>query len=139
MTITHAEVADRTGTTIPAHLEAQAAVPTITNGWRQGDVYIRRETHTPTGAGIPLAGTGHKVIAGEADRNSHILNGDGHFHPGQYNRADRLRLDYGVLVVPTGGLAVLTHTGEHGSVAIPEGTWRVWGQLDAATQRRAAD
>lgn len=134
--ITHAEVADRTGTTIPPHLEAQAAVPVITTGWRQGDVYVARHQAGPKGDGIPLTGSGHKVVAGEADRNSHILNGDGTFHPGRY----RSQVDYGLLVVPDGGLAVLTHTGEHGSVAFGPGTWRVWGQAShEAELRRAAD
>lgn len=136
MTITHGEVAARTGTLIPPHLVAQAEVPTATKGWRQGDVYVARGGTVPVGEGIPITGAGHKVVAGDADRNSHILNGDGVFHPAAANAL----ADYGVLVVPNGGLAVLTHTGEHGSVAFPEGTWRVWGQLSyEAELRRAAD
>lgn len=137
MTITYQQVADRTDIAIPDHLEAQAAVPTAVNGWRQGDVLVRREDHTPTGRGIPLSGKGHKVVEGDADRNSHVLNGDGTFHPGTYvNRT----LDYGLLVVPADGLAVLTHTDEHGSVAFSEGTYRVWGQASYEEElRRAAD
>ena len=137
MTITHGEVAARTGTLIPPHLVAQAEVPTATKGWRQGDVYVARVETEPVGEGIPLTGAGHKVVAGDADRNSHILNGDGVFHPAAANAL----ADYGVLVVPNGGLAVLTHTGEHGSVAFPEGTWRVWSQVsyEARVLRRAAD
>lgn len=136
-TVTHAEVASRTGTNIPPHLEAQAEVPVITTMWRQGDLYIRRETHTPNGPGTLLTGQGHKVVQGEADRNSHILNGDGRFHAGRYVSNV---LDYGVLVVPAGGTAVLTHTAEHGSVAMGEGTWRIWGQVShEAELRRAAD
>ena len=137
MIITHQQVADRTGVTIPAHLEAQAEIPVAANGWRQGDVMVRRETHTPTGPGIPLTGNGHKVVAGDADRNSHILNGDGRFHAGPVTNRT---LDYGLLVVPDGGLAVLTHTGEHGSVALGAGTWRVWGQASYEQElRRALD
>ena len=142
MTITHQTVAERTGITIPPHLEAQAAVPVAKNGWRQGDVMVMRHTATPNGVGVPLTGTGHKVVAGEADRNSHILNGDGTFHPGRY-RSD---MDYGLLVVPNptdncpNPLAVLTHTAEHGSVAFGPGSWRVWGQASHETElRRAAD
>jgi hypothetical protein len=139
--ITHAEVADRTGLAIPAHLVAQAEVPTASNGWRQGDVMVRREEHVPQGTGIPLTEAGHKVVAGDADRNSHILNGDGRFHPGTYRNRT---LDYGLLVVPAGGTAVLTHSGEHGSVAFTGGdtgtTWRVWGQASYEQElRRTAD
>lgn len=139
MPITHQDIADRTGTTIPAHLEAQAEVPLIKNGCRQGDVLVRREAHAiPAGTtGISLAGAGHKVIAGEADRNSHILNGDGHFYPcAPVNRT----LDYGLLIVPADGTAVLTHTAEHGSFRFGEGTYRVWGQASMEQEiRRAAD
>lgn len=112
-------------------------VPVATNGWRQGDVLVRREDHTPKGEGKSLAGFGYKVVAGDADRNSHVLNGHGLFYPGAYQSSV---LDYGLLVVPEGGLAVLTHTGEHGSIAFGEGTWRVWGQADYGQElRRAAD
>ena len=141
MTITHQIVADRTGTTIPPHLIAQAEVPTAANGWRQGDVMVMPHVAVPKGTGIDISvGAGHKVVAGEADRNSHILNGDGMFHPGRY-RSD---FDYGLLVVPAGGVAVLTHTAEHGSVAFPGGksgrTYRVWGQVSHEQElRRAVD
>lgn len=139
--ITYATVAERTGIAIPDHLVAKAEVPVAEHGWRQGDVMVRRENHTPIGDGVSLAGAGHKVIAGDADRNSHVLNGDGTFHPGTYRNAT---LDYGLLVVPAGGLAVLTHTGEHGSVAFAGGdlgaTYRVWGQASyEAELTRAAD
>jgi hypothetical protein len=135
MTITNQLVADRTGTTIPAHLEAQAEVPVARNGWRQGDVFVRRET--PNAKPIRLTGAGHKVVAGDADRNSHILNGDGVFYPGTLVNST---LDYGLLIVPEGGTAVLTHTGEHGSVAFGEGCYRVWGQASYEEElRRAAD
>lgn len=137
--ITHAEVAGRTGTVIPAHLEAQAEVPVATTFWRQGDLYIRKETHPiPAGATAHnLGGRGHKVVSGEADRNSHILNGDGTFHVCQpVSRT----VDYGLLVVPDGGLSVLTHTAEHGSVAFGGGMWRIWGQVSYESElRRAAD
>ena len=84
--ITHQEVAERTGTEIPPHLIAQAEVPVATN-WRQGDVYVMKHAAGPKGTGIDISqGAGHKVVAGEADRNSHILNGDGMFYPGQYRR-----------------------------------------------------
>ena len=140
MTITHAEVAARTGTTIPPHLIAQAEVPVTKRGWRQGDVYViaikPEQYEPPAGDGISLTGAGHKVVAGDADRNSHILNGDGTFFPAPSGSL----ADYGTLVVPEGGLAVLTHTGEHGSVAFGPGCWRVWGQVShEAELRRAAD
>lgn len=142
MTITQFEAAERVGVSIPPHLEAQAEVPVAGNGWRQGDVMVMRHTAAPIGNGVPLAGAGHKVVQGEADRNSHILNGDGQFYPGRY----RSEFDYGLLVVPEPTderphpLAVLTHTDEHGSVGFGYGTWRVWAQVSFESEiRRAAD
>lgn len=137
-TITHQAVADRTGITIPPHLEAQADVPVVASGWRQGDVYAARTDATgPDIPAVPIAGKGVKVVAGEADRNSHVLNGDGTWQPGTVT--DRLT-DFGLLTVPDGGLAVLTHTGEHGSVAFGPGRWRLWGQRSfEAELRRAQD
>ena len=134
--LTYGVVAERTGTKVPSHLEAQAEVPDGSLGARQGDVVVVREVHEPQGVGVSIAGAGFKVVAGEADRNSHILNGDGTFFVGVYR--DRVR-DYGLLVVPEGGEAVLTHTFEHGSIRFGEGCYRVMGQLDFATERRVAD
>lgn len=144
--ITHQEVAKRTSTSIPPHLLAQAEVPVATN-WRQGDVYVMRHVAPiPDHGGIPLTGPGHKVVEGEADRNSHILNGDGTFYPVAVTGRLRTDFDYGLLVVPAATetnptpLAVLTHTDEHGSVAFGPGTYRVFGQVSHETEmRRAAD
>lgn len=140
--ITHAEVSERTGIAVPPHLIAQAEIP-VARFWRQGDVIVRAESHPiPADGSIPLTGTGHKVVAGDADRNSHVLNGDGSFYPGIITDPT---LDYGLLVVPAGGLAVLTHTGEHGSVGFAGGAtepavYRVWGQASYEEElRRAAD
>lgn len=142
MTITQFEAAERVGVSIPPHLEAQAEVPVAVNGWRQGDVLVMRHTAGPVGDGVPLPGAGYKVVQGEADRNSHILNGDGVFYPGRY----RSEFDYGLLVVPQPSqecpapLAVLTHTDEHGSVGFGPGSWRVWAQVSFEAEiRRAAD
>lgn len=138
---TYQTIADTTRTTVPPHLEAQATPPLITSFGRQGDVYLRREAHPAQdpATGHPVTGTGHQVVAGEADRNSHILNSpnpDVRFHPGRF----RSEFDYGLLVVPEGAECFLTHTAEHGSVAVGPGQWRVWGQVEYAEEiRRAAD
>jgi hypothetical protein len=117
MKTTFAAVAERTGIAIPTHLEAQATVPHAKLFWRQGDLYIRRSAHKPptNAPAHSLSGHGHSVVKGEADRNSHVLNGDGTFF--ECTPINRLT-DYGLLVVPEGGEAILTHTAEHGSVAL---------------------
>ena len=148
---TYATIAERTNTTIPPHLEAQAAIPVVNTtdtkpAARQGDVIVAAThlfdnvTH-PTGAGTSLTGAGHKVVEGDADRNSHILNGDGAFYPGVWRTGDNATVtDYGVLVVPDNGVTFLTHTEEHGSIGFGPGVWVVLGQLEhGETLRRAAD
>lgn len=147
MTTTYAQVAERTGTTIPPHLERQATIPVLDIGSerpaaRQGDVMVVPLAWTGGAAPasavtIGLAGAGHKVVQGDADRNSHILNGDGTFTPCQpHSRV----ADYGILTVPDGGVCYLTHTDEHGSIGFGPGQWRVYGQVSyEAEMRRAAD
>lgn len=136
MSITYSEAAKRTNTIVPPHLEAQAEIPDGSKGARQGDVIVIPEVHEPKGKPAAIAGAGVKVVEGDADRNSHILNGDGAFYAGSYR--DQMR-DYGLLVVPENGEAVLTHTSEHGSIKFLEGSYRVLGQLDYSTQQRVAD
>lgn len=144
-TRTFAEALGKHGVTIPDHLEAQAEVPVIglepgKTAWRQGDVYMRLEQHTPIGAGVPARSV--KVVEGDADRNSHILDcPNGRWHPGTYVHPVA---DYGLVAVPAGEVAYLTHTSEHGSIGLAGGetgaTYRLWSQVEfAAELRRAAD
>ena len=136
---TYADIATRTSTTIPEHLIAQAEIPVLPRVI-QGDVMIIPTTATPRQTKpIPVGPEGVNVVQGDIGRNRHILspglNSTIHWAPGTITDPDR---DYGHLTVQT-GIAVLTHTGEHGSVAVPEGTYRVLGQLDPQTRRRVAD
>lgn len=142
-TITYEEVAIRTATNIPAHLNAQAEIPLAAPDApnRQGDVYIMQDgPYDLKGEGISLDGQGYKVVRGEAERNSHILNDGGQgcrFYPGVQREPV---LDYGVLDVPEGAEAVLTHTAEHGSIRFGHGQYRVWGQAAFREEmKRAAD
>lgn len=139
--VTYADALGAYRITIPPHLEAQAEVPVVSGLWRQGDIYMRPEPDlAPKGAGV--AAVGVKVVQGDADRNSHILDcPGGRWHPGTYKDATA---DYGVVFVPAGAVAYVTHTGEHGSVGLAGGdtgtTWRLWSQLSYEQElRRAAD
>jgi hypothetical protein len=97
-------------------------------GGRQGDVIVVPVKKVrPRGEGRPLSGRGVKVVRSDLDRASHVLSVDGLYYEGAY--VDDV-LDFGLLVVPDGGEAVLTHSGEHGSIAFSAGTYRVFGQLD---------
>ena len=136
---TYQQIADRTATAIPEHLLAQAEIP-VCRSVQQGDVWILPTTARPRGTAQPIPPAGVNVVQGDIGRNRHILSADPDsgvmWTPGPVTDPDR---DYGHLLVPAGRTAVLTHTGEHGSVAVPEGTYRVLGQLDPQTHRRVAD
>lgn len=135
---TYADIATRTGTQIPEHLIAQAEIPVLPRVI-QGDVMITPTTATPRTTLVDVGPQGVNVVRGDIGRNRHILS------PGLDSRIrwaagtvtdpDR---DYGLLIVDE-GTAVLTHSAEHGSVAVPVGVYRVLGQLDPHTGARVAD
>ena len=80
---TYQTLAKHTGTRVPAHLDEQATPPVVTRGARQGDVYVTAtQAPAPRDARPVEIATGYKVVEGDADRNSHILIGDGTFTPG---------------------------------------------------------
>lgn len=152
-TLTYNDVAIRTGTQIPEHLEAQARIPKAskTAPNHQGDVMVVSHqfdekcnlvngAYNVEGDGFLISGSGFKVVRGDADRNSHILSdGDGKCRVWQ-SRPVQPVLDYCVLYVPRGEVAALTHTAEHGSILLDEGWWRLQGQAaHGETMRRAAD
>lgn len=135
---TYEDIATRTRTAIPEHLIAQAEIPVLSRVI-QGDVMIAPTTQPAPGTPAEVAPVGVNVVRGDVGRNRHILSPglDSRilWAPGTVTDPDR---DYGHLTVVE-GIAVLTHTGEHGSVAVPEGTYRVLGQLDPHTGARVAD
>lgn len=135
---TYQTLADRTHTAVPPHLDDQATPPIVTRGARQGDVYVTATKADVQRDARPIRiAAGYKVVEGDADRNSHILIGDGTFAPGIVT--DRL-VDYGLLEVPDGGVAYLIHTSEHGAIGFAPGRYRVFGQRSyEAELRRAAD
>jgi hypothetical protein len=137
---TYADIATRTGTAIPEHLIAQAEIPVLPRVI-QGDVMITPHQPAPgqyrPAHDVPPEGI--NVVQGDIGRNRHILSpgldSTITWTPGIVADPDR---DYGLLTV-IHGIAVLTHSAEHGSVAVPEGTYRVLGQFDPQTRARVAD
>ena len=112
---------------VPQHLDPQDYVPVAERFVAQGDVYARLEPNLkPEGTGSPCHHI--KVVAGDADRNSHILHcPNGRWHPGSYRHQVA---DYGLVLIPEGSVGYLTHTGEHGATGLAPGTWRLWGQCE---------
>lgn len=139
MNTTYAEALARHDIDIPDHLEAQAAIPVITGTQVQGDVIISRTRPGKTDHDtIAVPAGGVQVVRGEATRNTHWLdNANPDAAPCLWTAipdsvADGLTL--GLLDVPEGQVALLTHTDEHGSNAIGAGHYRVGRQRQQADQ-----
>jgi hypothetical protein len=145
MTITYADTLGKHNITIPAELVAGAEVPVMSGPQAQGDVGIwprvtAGRVELDGMVAVPAAGVA--VVRGEAATggNAHILDayhGDVFWQPANPTTGD---VTLGVLHVPEGSVAVLTHTAEHGSTGIGAGTYRLTGKREQADElRRVAD
>ena len=145
MNITYQEALDRHDVTIPDHLEAQAAIPVLSRLQVQGDVIVSpHRLGKMTASTIDVPATGVQVVRGEATRNTHWLdNGNVDAAPCRWTEiaaggTDGLTL--GIVEVPEGQTALLTHTDEHGSNAMAPGCYRIGRQREMAEQiRRVQD
>jgi hypothetical protein len=120
---------------IPPHLLDQVDVPVLTGLQRQGDIICR----PIPGAGgvqmVPVA-AGVQVIHGEATGNTHWLNGDAGV---AWARVDRGQV-IGIVSVPEGATAYLTHTEEHGCNGIGAGVYELRRKREMADEiRQVAD
>lgn len=138
--ITYQQALSRHDVTIPAHLIAQAEVPILSDPQVQGDVIVTpMRPGKMSGETIDVPRSGIQVVRGEATRNTHWLdNGDPDAPACQWTekigRTDDPTL--GVLDVPEGQFALLTHTDEHGSNGIAPGCYRIGRQVEEAEQAR---
>ncbi len=133
MTLTYDQALSAHDIEVPAHLVAQADVPVLTGLQFQGDLAIIPSTPSAK-VGSPVPATGVQVVRGEASANTHWLDayaGDVLWAPvtgsGQ---------DLGVVTVPEGAVAVLTHTDEHGANAMGPGTYLIRRQREQADEIR---
>jgi hypothetical protein len=144
-TLTYHDVLSEHGTDVPPHLEAQATVPVSSSPQRQGDVLViprpplgaaERSSHAP----VPPEGVA--VVRGESATggNSHILQAlDGPCTWASSDLADG-SVVLGVLDVPVGSTAYLSHTEEHGALGVGAGTYVLHGKREQAAEiRRVAD
>ncbi len=118
---------------IPAHLVAQAEVPVLTGLQLQGDLAVI-PTRPSAKPGVPVPAGGVQVVAGEATGNTHWL--DAATGPVFWAPATSGRQDLGVVTVPEGSVAVLTHTDEHGANAVGPGCYLVRRQREMADEVR---
>lgn len=137
-TITYGTTLGKHGITLPDDLIADVEVPILTGSQCQGDVGIFRRW-SPVGKAelstmIKVPADGVTIVQGI---NAHILDaylGDVFWAAGDGG------LLIGVVHVPEGSVAVLTHTDEHTSSGVGPGTYRVKGKREQAQEiQRVAD
>ena len=138
--MTYQTAIDRVGVSLPDHLVADAEVPVLTSPQAQGDIGIV-PAHmlgiTAWGVDFTPGGKGVQVVTGEATGNTHWLHAD---HDGvTWARLDR-DLVIGLVSVPEGASAYLSHTDEHGANGIGPGLYALTGKREQADEiRRVAD
>lgn len=143
MTTTYADTLGKHNITLPDPDLADLEVPVLTVPQRQGDVGVW--PRSPIGeaeleGAVRVPAEGIAVVRGETTGgNAHILDA---YHGDVYWLAtdgfDRITL--GVLHVPEGSVAYLTHTDEHGSNGIGPGTYRLTGKREQRDEiQRVAD
>lgn len=143
MTMTLTEALARHDLTVADAALAEIEVPVLTGPQRQGDVLVI--PRAPVGRAelegmVSVPREGLAVVRGEATGNTHLLDAIGGevFWKAHEGSADNVLL--GVLHVPTGSVANLLHTDEHGCNAIGPGTYTLHGKRERADEiRRVAD
>jgi len=140
VTLTFAETLGKHNIQLPDDLIADLEVPVLSGCQRQGDVGIftrPKVGKAELAAFTPVPAAGLPIVQGT---NTHILDayqGEVLWSP-VVARAGEVTI--GILHVPAGAVAYLTHTEEHGSNGIGPGTYRVTGKREQADViRRVAD
>ncbi len=141
---TFATILDRAGITVPDETIAEIEVPVLTGPQRQGDVGIFPRPaigRAELGQMTIVSAEGVAVVRGEATGNTHLLmpevGCDIYWQPIE-SRAGDVRL--GVLHVPDGAVAWLTHSDEHGCNGIGSGTYLLHGKREQFLEiRRVQD
>ena len=135
--VTYDDVLSAHGVTIPAHLEAQAAIPVLCGLQVQGDVAII-PTRPSAKAGDLVPPAGVAVVRGESGGNTHLLVAEGPVSWAPVVGNPDL-LDLGVVTVPEGATAFMLHP-EHGCNAMGPGNYTLRRQREQAEEiRRVAD
>lgn len=130
---TYDDVLGAHGVTIPAHLEAQAAIPVLTGLQVQGDVAII-PVRASAKMGAPVPPSGIAVVRGESGGNTHLLVAEGQVSWAPVVDNPDL-LDLGVVTVPEGATAFLLHP-EHGANAMGPGNYTIRRQREQADELR---
>jgi len=127
--------AERTfGVSHHEHLDRSAELPIVDTLGFQGDVAIIRDDTSPA-ASTPIPAAGYPVVKGENGGNTHALFGAGFYSPSTNAGIDPSDLDLGVLTVPAGPSALLSHP-EHGGLLVAPGTYVLRRQREQADVQR---
>jgi hypothetical protein len=122
------------GTTHYDYLDKSADIPVVSQLAAQGDVLIvRRDEATPSTTAVPSAG--YPVVQAAAGGHTHALFGPVLYTPSTSAGVDPSDLDLGVLTVPAGEQALLSHP-EHGALLIEPGTYVMKRQREQADVAR---
>lgn len=139
-TLTYADTLGKHNIQLPDDLIADLEVPVLCGNQRQGDVgiFVRGKVGKAERASFtPVPPAGLPIVKGT---NTHILDaylGEVSWSPIVARAGD---VAIGILDVPEGAVAYLTHTDEHTTNGIGPGTYRVTGKRELADEiRRVAD
>lgn len=139
-TLTYAETLGKHQISLPDDLIADLEVPVLNGAQCQGDVGIwprPKLGHAEQASFTPVPPAGLPIVQGT---NTHILDaylGDVRWSPTEAHAGE---VTIGILDVPDGAIAYLTHTDEHTTNGIGPGTYRVTGKREQADEiRRVAD
>lgn len=125
-TLTHADVMTDLGISLSGIADPDTEVPVMTNLAAQGDLLVRRVdtmNHAETPKKLDFKGI--PVVSGEnRGGNAHIVHVRDTESKAAFSRVEGDRNIEGYLTVES-GTAYLTHTEEHGSLAIPVGIYEL--------------
>lgn len=116
------------------YLDKSADIPVVSRIAAQGDVLIVRADDTAP-ATKAVTSAGYPVVKGENGGNTHALFGPVFYDPSTSAGIDPSDLLLGVLTVPAGQQALLSHP-EHGGLLIEPGTYRLKRQREQADVQR---
>lgn len=122
------------GTTHYDYLDKGADIPVVSKLAAQGDVLIVRRD-AAAGSIKPVSSAGYPVVEAAAGGHTHALFGPVFYTPSTSAGTDPSDLDLGVLTVPMGQQALLSHP-EHGALLIEPGTYVLKRQREQADVER---
>lgn len=137
-TLTHAQVMSDLNISLAGIADPDSEVPVMQNLAAQGDLLVKRaKTRLTAGPMKELDFKGIPVVSGETrGGNAHIVHVRDSDSKAAFARVEGDRNVEGYLAV-IAGTAYLTHTEEHGSLAIPEGFYELRQRTER--ERRVED